>query len=83
VVVICAATVPSAAGNYREAAVIALASLLSDNDTIVRHHSVNALGEIGGDMAILYLLAARYDSHLVIRTNTESILFELGYEADY
>lgn len=49
----------------------------------MRHHAVNALGEIGGENAMLYLLQARYDSNENIRANAEAILAELEYSAAY
>ncbi len=61
----------------------ALAALLADQDSIIRHHAVNALGEIGGEDALLHLAHARYDSHETIRANAKSILVELGYRVDY
>jgi HEAT repeat protein len=54
------------------------AGLLSDPDARIRLHAVNALGEIGGDDAIPYLLQARYDSHSKIRANAAAILQEMG-----
>ncbi len=60
-----------------ESATTALASLLSDPDSSVRHHAVNALGEIGGEYATSYLLQARYDPDASIRANADAILAEL------
>ena len=60
-------------------AVHALAGLLSDQDTLIRHHVVNALGEIGGENAMLYLLQARYDPNATIRANADAILAELEF----
>ena len=62
-----------------EASVHALAALLTDQDSIVRHRAVNALGEIGGDYAISYLLQARYDPNATIRANADAILAELEF----
>jgi hypothetical protein len=44
---------------------------------LVRHHVVNALGEIGGENALMYLLQARYDPNTTIRANADAILTEL------
>jgi len=44
----------------------------------VRIAAINALGEIGDDDAIPYLLQARYDSHSKIRANADAILQEIG-----
>jgi len=44
---------------------------------LIRHHTVNALGDIGGEYAIAYLLQARYDPDETIRANAEAILIEL------
>ena len=52
-----------------------------DGDAIIGHHTVNALGEIGGDSAISYLSGARYDPNKTIRANAEAILLELGHQA--
>ena len=60
-----------------ETTVHALAGLLSDPDTLIRHNVVNALGEIGGENAMMYLLQARYDANVTIRANVDSILAEL------
>jgi hypothetical protein len=42
----------------------------------VRHHAVNALDEIGGELAMNYLQQARYDSGNNIRANARVILQE-------
>ena len=60
------------------AATPALASLLSDPNAQVRHHAVNALDEIGGELAMNYLQQARYDSDNNIRANARVILEENG-----
>jgi len=57
----------------------ALAGLLTDQDSVVRRHSVYALGEIGGEYAMMYLLQACYDPDGDIRANAEEILMELEY----
>ena len=62
-----------------ETTVHALAGLLSDPDTLIRHNVVNALGEIGGEYAMMYLLQACYDPDGDIRANAEEILMELEY----
>jgi len=60
-----------------ETTIHTLAGLLSDPDTLIRHNVVNALGEIGGENAMMYLLQARYDANVTIRANVDSILAEL------
>ncbi len=45
---------------------------------MIRHHAVNALGEIGGENALMYLLQARYDPDETIRASADAILREQG-----
>jgi HEAT repeat protein len=66
-----------------ETAVYALAGLLSDQDRLIRHQAVNALGDIGGKNAISYLLQARYDPDETIRANADAILAEEEFKANY
>ena len=49
----------------------------------IRHQAVNALGEIGGETAVLYLLQARTDPHPDIRANASATLDELGEVTQY
>jgi HEAT repeat protein len=61
----------------------ALSGLLSDQDSLIRQNAVSALGEIGGENAMMYLLQARYDPDSIIRANADAILAELEYKAAY
>lgn len=51
-----------------------------DRDTLIRHHAVNALGEIGGETAMMYLRQVRYNPNAKTRISAEAILAELECE---
>ena len=61
--------------NGSELAAQPLASQFNDSDVMIRRHAVNALGEIGGENAVVYLKQASYDLDENIRVNANSILY--------
>lgn len=61
-------------------ALVTLQELTHDADPVIR---LAALAAIGGEVAIGYLLQARYDSHSKIHANADAILQEMSVAGIY